>query len=242
MDATIFHCPQCGAAVEQNATQCRYCHALLKTVACPKCLGMMFAGVEFCPHCGVRVQKIGQPLAAGTACPRCKTALKRFDVAGIALDECPSCGGMWLSVTAFDNVCSNQAAQTAATGLALPPPMPLKSDAEHVHYISCPQCGNMMNRMNYAGGSGVIINICRAHGIWLDHDELHQIIDFIHAGGLDRLRTRQHEQLERDQKMVEAERSTPSPLDMYTTNGYGRSPGFYGSLLGALAHMFTSGL
>jgi Zn-finger nucleic acid-binding protein len=43
-----------------------------------------------------------------------------------------------------------------------------------------------MNRMNYAHCSGVIIDICRPHGIWFDRDQLRQIIEFIRAGGMQR--------------------------------------------------------
>ena len=30
----------------------------------------------------------------------------------------------------------------------------------------------MMNRINFAKASGVVVDECRAHGVWLDNDEL----------------------------------------------------------------------
>ena len=53
-----------------------------------------------------------------------------------------------------------------------------------------------MARMNYAGYSGIVIDVCRAHGIWLDHDEMRQIIEFIRSGGLQRAHEIEMEKLE----------------------------------------------
>ena len=43
-----------------------------------------------------------------------------------------------------------------------------------------------MNRRNYAGTSGVIIDLCRTDGIWFDADELARILVWIRAGGVER--------------------------------------------------------
>ena len=76
------------------------------------------------------------------------------------LDECEHCGGLWISQAAFDHICSDTNAQTAASGLNLPPPVPRDIT---VHYLSCPQCGKLMNRHNYADGSGFVINTRKGH-------------------------------------------------------------------------------
>jgi Zn-finger nucleic acid-binding protein len=185
MEAGTLNCPACGAAISQDSTQCQYCHALLQTVACPKCMGMMFAGTQFCPHCGVRVTAIQEGKETKLACPRCHADLVDVMVAGTPLDECNRCGGLWVDVSNFEHICSTAEAQEAATGLHLPPPVALDA---HAIYLKCPKCANIMNRMNYASRSGIIINVCTPHGIWLDRDEIRQIIQFIRAGGLDHAR------------------------------------------------------
>ena len=43
-----------------------------------------------------------------------------------------------------------------------------------------------MNRRNYAGNSGVIIDLCREHGIWFDAEELARILLWVRAGGTER--------------------------------------------------------
>jgi Zn-finger nucleic acid-binding protein len=176
-------CPHCGAAIEQNALECPYCHAALQTEICPKCFGLMFAGSKFCPHCGAIAEKLA-PEGTQLPCPRCKTPMAAITAADTPLDECQQCGGLWISQAAFDHICSNTDAQTAASGLNLPPPVTRDIT---VHYLSCPQCGKLMNRHNYADGSGFVINMCKGHGVWLDRDEMRQIVEFIRAGGMRKL-------------------------------------------------------
>jgi Zn-finger nucleic acid-binding protein len=48
-----------------------------------------------------------------------------------------------------------------------------------------------MNRSNFARSSGVIIDICKKHGVWFDRDELPKIIDFITGGGMQRAREKE---------------------------------------------------
>ena len=192
MEAGTLNCPECGAAVAQDSPQCQYCHALLQTVACPHCMGMMFAGSKFCPHCGASVQSVLQGTNTHRQCPRCKVKLLDVQVANTQLEECTQCGGLWVDVTSFEFICANTEAQSAATGLKLP--LPVAVDP-HVCYRPCPECGKLMSRLNYAGRSGIVIDVCRPHGVWLDRDEIRQIIEFVRAGGLDRARQVEKEEL-----------------------------------------------
>ena len=55
--------------------------------------------------------------------------------------------------------------------------------AQRVEYRRCPSCGVQMLRKNFRKSSGVILDVCREHGTWLDADELEQITGFILSGG-----------------------------------------------------------
>ena len=57
-----------------------------------------------------------------------------------------------------------------------------------MRYLPCVVCRDMMTRRNFAQVSGVILDVCRAHGVWLDHSELEKVLAFIRDGGLDRSR------------------------------------------------------
>lgn len=53
---------------------------------------------------------------------------------------------------------------------------------ETVKYIPCLTCGELMQRRQYTHSgrsSGTIIDLCRGHGVWLDHEEIERILEFV---------------------------------------------------------------
>jgi Zn-finger nucleic acid-binding protein len=50
-------------------------------------------------------------------------------------------------------------------------------------YRPCAVCGALMNRQNYGRRSGVILDICGAHGIWFDLDKLPRVLAWVQGGG-----------------------------------------------------------
>jgi hypothetical protein len=48
-----------------------------------------------------------------------------------------------------------------------------------------------MNRTNYGHISGVVLDVCKDHGLWFDKDKLRQVLEFIEAGGLEKSHLRQ---------------------------------------------------
>ena len=73
---------------------------------------------------------------------------------------------------------------------------------ESVHYRPCPCCAKFMNRENYAHISGVVLDLCKEHGLWFDRDELRQVLAFIEGGGLVRSRDRQVQELEEGRRQA----------------------------------------
>ena len=59
-----------------------------------------------------------------------------------------------------------------------------------------------MNRMNFGRLSGTIVDVCRGHGTFLDRGELHQVVDFILRGGLDRARQAEREDLAEERRRL----------------------------------------
>ena len=127
--------------------------------------------------------------AAGD-CPRCQKKLESLTIGTISLRECVKCGGFWMNVDTFEDLCTDKEQQSAVLGFVsnrandpkIGPP---------VKYIPCPDCKQLMNRSNFARVSGVIIDLCKQHGVWFDANELQKIIDFIENGGLARAREKQ---------------------------------------------------
>ena len=53
-----------------------------------------------------------------------------------------------------------------------------------MRYRKCPVCGDMMTRKNFRESSGIVIDICSAHGIWFDQGELAMVFEFAATGAL----------------------------------------------------------
>jgi Zn-finger nucleic acid-binding protein len=118
------------------------------------------------------------------------------EVGTSALQECQQCGGLWIGKETFEKICAHKEEQEAVHSTDLPGTFMAqrKSTTSRV-YIPCPVCSSLMNRMNFAGCSGVIIDWCKAHGTWFDQKELQQIVQFIQAGGMKKSRDREKEAL-----------------------------------------------
>jgi Zn-finger nucleic acid-binding protein len=206
MHAETLNCPNCGAAVSSEAPQCQYCNSLLATVACPSCFGMMFKGSKHCPRCGTAAARIAAEDLPTRNCPRCRVEMQAVVIGATAVRECSTCSGLWLDVSSFEKICADREQQAAVLGGASPAPGHSAGDVvSKVRYVPCPECAQLMNRINFARCSGVIVDICKGHGTWFDRDELSNIVEFIRGGGLDAARSREKAQLEEARRELQAQ-------------------------------------
>jgi Zn-finger nucleic acid-binding protein len=56
-------------------------------------------------------------------------------------------------------------------------------ETSQAHYIKCPVCREFMGRRNFGAKSGVIVDRCSTHGVWLDGGELKRLLEWKKAGG-----------------------------------------------------------
>ena len=213
MTVEALNCPNCGAGVASDSTQCEFCKTRLKTMACPSCFGLMFVGSQFCGHCGARaVQAEASDSDDLGECPRCRLRLDELHIGDVTLDECKKCGGMWADVEMFQNVCADRENQSAVLGfigkrdLAAEP-------LSKISYVPCPKCKQLMNRSNFARASGVIIDTCKQHGVWFDVEELPKIIEFIQKGGMDIARQRERMEIENERDRLREEQRKQAASD-----------------------------
>jgi len=225
--AASLHCPNCGAAAGLDSKECTYCHAPLATMSCPGCFNRVFIGAAYCPHCGSHVSRQPGSDTATEPCPRCHTPMTGIQVGTLTLAECGTCKGTWVDADAFDRLCGDREAQAAVIhGNAL---QHLPTNAlEKISYRPCPRCSKMMNRVNFAKYSGVVLDVCRAHGTFFDRDELHRVVTFIQAGGLDRARARDREALEEAERRLRSLQTIAGsgPLTLTTDQGQSGSSAF----------------
>jgi Zn-finger nucleic acid-binding protein len=112
----------------------------------------------------------------------------------IGFSECPRCAGLFLRKGAFDQVARSADARAMAR-LMEPHAVKPVPGAAAFHYRGCPVCGKLMNRTNFAAGSGVVIDACKVDGVWCDPGELTAIVGFVESGGYARAQEREKERL-----------------------------------------------
>ncbi len=221
-DGRVVRCASCGAVRGSGGDNCEYCGARLSSVdkgwgsMCPGCFCRLPTDARYCVECGLKIEP--QPLrssASSLPCPRCKVPLQGRAVEKIQLEECASCAGTWLPVSTFESICRDHESMGLATlGLnraGRRARFELTSK-EEVKYVPCPVCKNLMNRRNFGRVSGVIIDVCRDCGVWLDNQELNRIIQFIQSGGLERTRDLEGSEREHQKKMAQPGLGAMLPL------------------------------
>ncbi len=113
-------------------------------------------------------------------CPRCKGTLTVARHHDTDLIECTNCLGIFLGRDLVLDL-------SGPLGTSLRIAFPKRAAPDllgRVSYIPCITCGTMMNRTVFAKISGVIVDVCKDHGVWFDAGEIASVIAFIEAGGL----------------------------------------------------------
>lgn len=143
------------------------------------------AGTRRCPACGGEFEPVQRD-------------------AQLEINQCRDCGGIWLDRGELDQLLApsiEAAPKTAPDRHALRSAVaPAQAAAQTIEYRGCPVCATTMKRENFAKTSGVMIDRCPTHGVFLDRGELEAIVAWIRTGGL-----AYTEELERSQDS-EAER------------------------------------
>jgi Zn-finger nucleic acid-binding protein len=174
---------------------------------------MMFIGSKHCPHCGAAAAPATAAELPALKCPRCQTKMTSITLGAMAMRECERCAGLWVEVAEFEKICADREQQSAVLGVASPAPahqLP-SGDPDKIRYVPCPQCGQLMNRINFARCSGVIVDVCKGHGTWFDRDELSGIVQFIRGGGLEACRQKERREIEYEREQLRTEQMLAAP-------------------------------
>ncbi len=166
---------------------------------------MMFVGSKHCPHCGASAVDAAPADLSILKCPRCRIDMAPITLGAERLRECETCGGLWLDVAAFEKICASREEQSAVLGGASRAPDRSATSEAKIRYVPCPQCSQLMNRINFARCSGVVVDVCKGHGTWFDRDELSSIIQFIRDGGLGLSRQKEKMEIEDERAQLRAE-------------------------------------
>jgi Zn-finger nucleic acid-binding protein/ribosomal protein L40E len=228
VDAPVRRCSACGADVAPGAERCTYCGSVTAAsggrLVCPECYARNPSAAHYCSGCGIEFR--AEPaVAAGDAvpCPVCTSRLTPRSLAGLAVQECGTCCGLWVPAVNFDTLVARAGERRKAApsdGLATPT-APRPTPSTRVAYRPCPVCRQMMYRKNFARISGVIVDWCRPHGTWLDANELEQIAAFVVGGGMDRAAAQQRDEAKAAASLEALHRIPQTPQAQYEPQGSG---------------------
>jgi Zn-finger nucleic acid-binding protein len=143
---------------------------------------------SYCSGCGRELGLAPTPRDGTLTCPDCNLPLSAFECGKASLlHDCGRCGGQFVEIAALRDLVERH--DRLDVGLSRPRTSPMRAETR-VHYVACPVCGSMMNRRNFGGGSGVVVDVCSKHGTWFDSGELPRVLAFVESGGLSRVRER----------------------------------------------------
>ena len=113
-------------------------------------------------------------------CPHCSAPLIIVEHAGIELDYCLECQGLW-----FDAEELNLLAEALEFAADFPDVLDLPKADTREKPRPCPRCRKKMDKATI-GEHEVLIDRCpRGHGIWFDRGELERVLEVrdIEVGG-----------------------------------------------------------
>jgi len=191
-EAATFKCSVCGAPAHAGDFSCRYCSAGIATLRCSRCFQMNMAEAQHCSSCGVELGLIVESALQSSLCCDCRSPLELMIESAGSLLNCRKCGGQFVEHALLRSLLESHEPIGQAFADA-PYQRPQKASRERVHYRPCSVCQQRMNRKNFGGASGVIVDVCARHGTWFDAGELPQVLAFVKSGGLVRERAREQE-------------------------------------------------
>jgi Zn-finger nucleic acid-binding protein len=161
-------CISCAAPLPANTNKCSYCGS--------------YNDVDLNNrHSYTAIQRRPDRL-----CPHCEKPLQTININGtVLIERCEYCFGLFFDPGEID--------------ILLESTIPNVSDANRqyldninkdrhqankkVKYIKCPVCRTFMNRRVFGHRSGVVVDRCKNHGIWLDSGEITHLMEWKKAGG-----------------------------------------------------------
>jgi len=181
-------CAECGNTIEGQGA-CQICESQtlkvslnVETMICKSC-GNEVADELHCPIC-----QAGHGTGEhASVCPQCDVALVEQDWEGVRVLQCTECSGSFFPPRALETTLDKLRAACAIPDYASVvqefKDRFQRKTPQALRYRGCPVCGEIMVRRNYGRVSGVIIDICGPHGIWVDQAAFVGLTDFVSRGG-----------------------------------------------------------
>jgi len=128
-------------------------------------------------------------------CPVCANPFDNINIGlkkRVLVQRCHECDGVFISEDILEQLIQKQTIDRSIidfTVLRFVQNNPRQKQERVISYRKCPVCEKTMQRFNYRAVSGVVVDRCLRHGIWLDGGELKQLFEWKKAGGKERSKT-----------------------------------------------------
>jgi Zn-finger nucleic acid-binding protein len=163
-------CKTCSAPLAANTTVCRYC-SVRNDVD-------LQGNTDF----SVKVQQ------SMRLCPVCHSSLQTIELKASSvfyIERCHDCFGLFFEPGEIDAILESTIPEVFTINRALIEN--INKDRfpadKKFSYVKCPVCQMLMNRVCYGYLSGVVVDRCIKHGIWLDSSEFVHLLEWKKAGG-----------------------------------------------------------
>jgi Zn-finger nucleic acid-binding protein len=160
-----------------------------KMAICPDCgvevIARVFPGGSVRCVCGatIRVPRLPRPRPAPIAatkpdphpenpCPRCHAPLESTEAEGYFVDTCPTDHGVFVTHDVLASMRTEGPAVVDDLDSAS------RTRETETRYIGCPRRLEPMPRRIFEGRSGIVVDVCAAHGTWFDAGELRDALAF----------------------------------------------------------------
>ncbi|MGZ8137391.1 MAG: TFIIB-type zinc ribbon-containing protein [Methylococcaceae bacterium] len=193
----MANCINCSAPLLANTNRCRYCGAHNDVDLTGKHdYQVVEQSDRRCPHCEKSLETVDLNLGDAFLIERCKDCFGLFFDPGQVevLLESAVANVFDINLQHLDNINKDRF-----------------QGNKPVKYVKCPVCQVLMNRNAYGYRSGVIIDRCKNHGVWLDSGEITHLLEWKKAGG-------QLLQERRAQPAPKKPVRRPKPADSYANN------------------------
>lgn len=179
---------------------------------CSNCKAPLSPGSLICAYCGNRNDVDLKGIHYYTThnndlprtCPRCNIKLKSLDLklhGRFLIDRCEQCLGLFFDPGELEALLEATVSNVSGIDRVGLEAINEKREVNQypISYIKCPVCTQLMHRVNFGAKSGVIVDRCKEHGVWLDGGELRQLFEWMKLGG----QLLEQERQERQQKETE---------------------------------------
>ena len=234
-EAHTLNCSSCGGLLADGTARCPFCTAVVEARRCTSCFHPNLASAVHCAACGRELGLDPMPESDALMCPICNVhfiALPAGETGSV--HECSKCTGQFVEHgtlrTLFEERLQIGLGSTVGRAIQHAPP----AGPTRVGYVPCPLCRSLMNRKNFGERSGVIVDVCKSHGIWFDRGELPRVLAFVEAGGL-REAERRIEQRKHDERQKAAAAALSVSIEPNTSSAYSHEP----SIVDLLRHLLS---